>query len=62
LCDTTRRGINPRTFLILSYWIMFMDHFVTPQGQIIPFDTYNRFYRNDRIDGIRAAMQAEMRS
>jgi uncharacterized radical SAM superfamily Fe-S cluster-containing enzyme len=37
-------------------------HFVTPHGQMIPFDTYNLFYRNDRIDGIRAAMQAEMRS
>ena len=37
-------------------------HFVTPQGQIIPFDTYNLFYRNDRIDGIRAAMRVEMRS
>jgi 7,8-dihydro-6-hydroxymethylpterin dimethyltransferase len=30
-------------------------HFVTPQGQIIPFDTYNLFYRNGSIDGIRAA-------
>jgi uncharacterized radical SAM superfamily Fe-S cluster-containing enzyme len=37
-------------------------HFVTPHGQIIPFDTYNLFYRDDRIDGIRAAMRAEMRS
>jgi uncharacterized radical SAM superfamily Fe-S cluster-containing enzyme len=77
LCDTTRRDINPRTVRILSYWIVqFMDrfnfrvggvkqsciHFVTPHGQMIPFDTYNLFYRNDRIDGIRAAMQAEMRS
>src|SRR5215469_16506579 len=34
-------------------------HFVTPNGQIIPFDTYNLFYRNGRIDGIRARMQAE---
>ncbi|HEX9468939.1 MAG TPA: radical SAM protein, partial [Bradyrhizobium sp.] len=31
-------------------------HFVTPQGQIIPFDTYNLFYRNGSIDGIRARM------
>ena len=23
-------------------------HFVTPQQQIIPFDTYNLFYRNRR--------------
>jgi hypothetical protein len=37
-------------------------HFVTPHGQIIPFDTYNLFYRNGRIDGIRAAMRAEMRA
>jgi uncharacterized radical SAM superfamily Fe-S cluster-containing enzyme len=33
-------------------------HFVTPNGQIIPFDTYNLFYRNGRIDAIRAAMRA----
>ena len=25
-------------------------HFVTPDGRIIPFDTYNLFYRNGRID------------
>lgn len=29
-------------------------HFVTPSGQIIPFDTYNLFYRDGRIDSIRA--------
>jgi 7,8-dihydro-6-hydroxymethylpterin dimethyltransferase len=34
-------------------------HFVTPAGQIIPFDTYNLFYRNGSIDGIRAALHAE---
>ena len=34
-------------------------HFLTPNGQIIPFDTYNLFYRNGRIDEIRARMQAE---
>ena len=33
-------------------------HFVTPHGQIIPFDTYNLFYRNGRIEQIRAAMKA----
>ena len=33
-------------------------HFVTPNGQIIPFDTYNLFYRNGRIDGIRAGLRA----
>ena len=32
-------------------------HFVTPAGQIIPFDTYNLFYRNGQIDAIRAAMR-----
>jgi uncharacterized radical SAM superfamily Fe-S cluster-containing enzyme len=32
-------------------------HFVTPNGQIIPFDTYNLFYRNGRIDEIRARLQ-----
>jgi uncharacterized radical SAM superfamily Fe-S cluster-containing enzyme len=34
-------------------------HFVTPAGQIIPFDTYNLFYRDGRIDAIRARMRAE---
>jgi uncharacterized radical SAM superfamily Fe-S cluster-containing enzyme len=34
-------------------------HFVTPNGQIIPFDTYNLFYRDGRIDGIRAALRAK---
>ncbi|MEJ0074249.1 MAG: radical SAM protein [Alphaproteobacteria bacterium] len=31
-------------------------HFVTPNGQIIPFDTYNLFYRNGAIEKIRAAL------
>ncbi|MDR3465173.1 MAG: radical SAM protein [Xanthobacteraceae bacterium] len=35
-------------------------HFVTPQGQIVPFDTYNLFYRDGRIDGIRARMEREI--
>jgi uncharacterized radical SAM superfamily Fe-S cluster-containing enzyme len=35
-------------------------HFVTPAGQIIPFDTYNLFYRDGRIDQIRARLRAEM--
>ena len=34
-------------------------HFVTPNGQIIPFDTYNLFYRDGAIDAIRARMRAE---
>src|SRR3984957_20539479 len=34
-------------------------HFVTPAGQIIPFDTYNLFYRDGQIDGIRARLTAE---
>jgi uncharacterized radical SAM superfamily Fe-S cluster-containing enzyme len=34
-------------------------HFVTPNGQIIPFDTYNLFYRDGRIDGIRAARKRQ---
>lgn len=29
-------------------------HFVTADGQIIPFDTYNLFYRNGLINAIRA--------
>ncbi len=32
-------------------------HFVTPQGRIIPFDTYNLFYRDGRIDAIRSALR-----
>lgn len=34
-------------------------HFLTPNGQIIPFDTYNLFYRNGRIDGIREKLRRE---
>jgi len=34
-------------------------HFVTPNAQIIPFDTYNLFYRDGRIDGIRARLTAD---
>ena len=30
-------------------------HFVTPQGRIIPFDTYNLFYRNGLDVKLRAA-------
>ena len=30
-------------------------HFVTPAGRIIPFDTYNLFYRDGRIDERRRA-------
>jgi uncharacterized radical SAM superfamily Fe-S cluster-containing enzyme len=33
-------------------------HFVTERG-IIPFDTYNLFYRNGKIDSIRAAMAGQ---
>jgi uncharacterized radical SAM superfamily Fe-S cluster-containing enzyme len=35
-------------------------HFVTPQGQIIPFDTYNLFYRDGSIDGIRARIAGDV--
>jgi uncharacterized radical SAM superfamily Fe-S cluster-containing enzyme len=31
-------------------------HFVTPQGKIIPFDTYNLFYRDGSIDDIRRSL------
>ncbi len=34
-------------------------HFLTPTGQIIPFDTYNLFYRNGRIADIRAQLRRE---
>jgi len=33
-------------------------HFVTPQGQIIPFDTYNLFYRDDAARRRRAISMA----
>src|SRR3954471_6870632 len=35
-------------------------HFVTSSGQIIPFDTYNLFYRDGSIGGIRTRLAAEM--
>ena len=31
-------------------------HFVTPEGKIIPFDTYNLLYRNGEIEAIRARL------
>jgi uncharacterized radical SAM superfamily Fe-S cluster-containing enzyme len=34
-------------------------HFVTPEGRIIPFETYNLFYRNGEIDNIRARLRAK---
>ena len=37
-------------------------HFVTPAGQIIPFDTSNLFYRNGSIDRIRAATREAAQS
>src|SRR3954469_24690976 len=37
-------------------------HFLTPNGQIIPFDTYNMFYRNGLIDGIRARRTAQAKA
>jgi hypothetical protein len=39
--------------------IHFCIHFVTPNGQIVPFDTCNLFYRDGRIAGIRAAPAAQ---
>jgi hypothetical protein len=34
-------------------------HFVTPAGQIIPFDTYNLFYRDGRIEEIRKGLRLQ---
>jgi uncharacterized radical SAM superfamily Fe-S cluster-containing enzyme len=34
-------------------------HFITPSGQIIPFETHNLFYRDGRIDGIRRRLDGE---
>ena len=28
-------------------------HFVTPEGQLIPFETYNLFYRNGEVENLR---------
>ena len=33
-------------------------HFVTPEGKIIPFDTYTLLYRDGRIEGVRASLAA----
>ena len=33
-------------------------HFITPQGQIIPFDTYNLFYRNGLVHELRKKRSA----
>lgn len=35
-------------------------HFVTPEGAIIPFDTYNLLYRDGRIHELRARRQEEL--
>lgn len=37
-------------------------HFVTPNGQIMPFETYNLFYRNGEIDPIRARLDHQRRA
>lgn len=34
-------------------------HIATPEGKIVPFDTYNLFYRDGKIDRLRA-LQAEV--
>ncbi len=34
-------------------------HFVTPQGQVIPFDTYNLFYRNNTVKDWRARIDKQ---
>lgn len=34
-------------------------HFVTPNGQIIPFETYNLFYRNGEIGPIRERIERQ---
>ena len=33
-------------------------HFVTPNGQIIPFETYNLFYRDGSVERLRAGIAA----
>lgn len=37
-------------------------HFVTPEGKIIPFDTYNLFYRDEAARARRAASRAGLRA
>ena len=34
-------------------------HFVTLQGQVIPFDTYNLFYRNNKVKNWRALIDSQ---
>jgi hypothetical protein len=34
-------------------------HFVTPNGQIIPFDTYNLFYRDNLEETVLAPLRRE---
>src|SRR3546814_1593017 len=36
-------------------------HFLTPERQIIPFDTYNLFYRNGEIKRIRSGLARAQR-
>jgi uncharacterized radical SAM superfamily Fe-S cluster-containing enzyme len=33
-------------------------HFVTPEMQMIPFDTYNLFYRNRLVDKFRQGVRS----
>jgi 7,8-dihydro-6-hydroxymethylpterin dimethyltransferase len=33
-------------------------HFVTPNGQIIPFETYNLFYRDGSVEKFRKQIDA----
>ena len=33
-------------------------HFVTPEGQIVPFETYNLFHRSGKIKEIRQRLKA----
>lgn len=37
-------------------------HFVTPEGQIVPFDTYNLFYRDDAAKARRAGSLAALKA
>jgi uncharacterized radical SAM superfamily Fe-S cluster-containing enzyme len=34
-------------------------HFVTPRGKIIPFDTYNLFYRNNLVSSFQSSTRAD---
>ena len=48
--------LDPQNFCVAAVKRSYV-HFVTPEGQIIPFDTYNLLYRNGDIGPLRERMR-----